>query len=92
MGPTENNCIDKAEFYGTLLYNESLSGYTIWRGFKGFNIGGATVSSKHANFIINHQDSATAAEIEALIHLVQTKIREQTIIELMREVLIIGDC
>ncbi|MCE0724754.1 MULTISPECIES: UDP-N-acetylmuramate dehydrogenase [Legionella] len=60
-------------------------------GLKGFNIGGAVVSQKHANFIINHQGSATAADIEALIHLVQTKVREQTTIELMREVHIIGD-
>lgn len=60
-------------------------------GLKGFNIGGAVVSPKHANFIINHQGSASAADIEALIHLVQTKVREQTTIELMREVHIIGD-
>lgn len=60
-------------------------------GLKGFNIGGAVVSQKHANFIINHQGSAIAADIEALIHLVQTKVREQTTIELMREVHIIGD-
>ena len=31
-------------------------------------------------------------DIEALIHLVQTKVKEQTTIELMREVHIIGDC
>lgn len=30
-------------------------------------------------------------DIEALIHLVQTKVKEQTTIELMREVYIIGD-
>ncbi|MDR3501096.1 MAG: UDP-N-acetylmuramate dehydrogenase [Legionella sp.] len=60
-------------------------------GLKGFSLGGAKVSQKHANFIINHQGSASAADIEALIHLVQTKVREQTTIELMREVHIIGD-
>lgn len=49
------------------------------------------VSQKHANFIINHQGSASAADIEALIHLVQTKVREQTTVELSREVHIIGD-
>jgi UDP-N-acetylmuramate dehydrogenase len=61
-------------------------------GLKGFNIGGAMVSQKHANFIINHEGSACAADIEALIHLVQTKVREQTTIELIHEVHIIGDC
>lgn len=60
-------------------------------GLKGVSIGGAVVSEKHANFIINHQGTATAANIEALIHLVQTKVREQTSIELIREVHIIGD-
>ncbi|WP_045096330.1 UDP-N-acetylmuramate dehydrogenase [Legionella fallonii] len=61
-------------------------------GLKGASIGGALVSQKHANFIINHQGEATAADIEALIHLVQTKVREQTAIELIHEVHIIGDC
>lgn len=61
-------------------------------GLKGISIGGAKVSEKHANFIINHEGSASAADIEALIHLVQTKVREQTTVELMREVHIIGDC
>ncbi|KTD05964.1 UDP-N-acetylenolpyruvoylglucosamine reductase [Legionella gratiana] len=60
-------------------------------GLKGFKMGGAVVSQKHANFIINHQGSAIAADIEKLIHLIQTKVREQTTIELMREVHIIGD-
>ncbi len=50
------------------------------------------VSDKHANFILNHQGSGTAADIEPLIHLVQTKVREQTTIELIHEVHIIGDC
>lgn len=60
-------------------------------GLKGYRIGGAVVSEKHANFIINHQGLATAADIDALIDLVQTKVREQTTIELVREVHIIGD-
>ena len=61
-------------------------------GLKGFSIGGAKVSEKHANFIINHEGKASAADIEALIHLVQTKVHEQTQIELIREVHFIGDC
>ncbi|MFT4058985.1 MAG: UDP-N-acetylmuramate dehydrogenase [Legionella sp.] len=60
-------------------------------GLKGLSIGGAKVSEKHANFIINHHGEATAADIEALIHLVQTKVCEQTKVELVREVHIIGD-
>lgn len=61
-------------------------------GLKGFRLGGAMVSLKHANFIINHEGTATAADIEALIHLVQTKVYEQTAVELIREVHFIGDC
>ncbi|CAM2745553.1 UDP-N-acetylenolpyruvoylglucosamine reductase [Legionella steigerwaltii] len=85
MSPTENVCNLNGEYPGTLLYNEPSVEYTTWR------VGGAMVSQKHANFIINHRGSATATDIKALIHLVQTKVREQTTIELMREVHIIGD-
>lgn len=59
---------------------------------KGFRIGGAMVSQKHANFIINYEGSASSEDIEALIYLVQTKVKEQTTIELVHEVHIIGDC
>ncbi len=61
-------------------------------GLKGYMLGGAMVSTKHANFIINHEGKAKATDIEALIHLVQTKVKEQTGIELIREVHIIGEC
>jgi UDP-N-acetylmuramate dehydrogenase len=59
-------------------------------GLKGFTIGGAVVSPKHANFIIN-TGTATAADIEALIETVQTKVRECCGIGLEREVRIIGE-
>jgi UDP-N-acetylmuramate dehydrogenase len=59
-------------------------------GLKGFCIGGACVSDKHANFIINNGD-ATAAEIEALIAHVAATVQEQHGIELLREVHIIGE-
>ena len=58
---------------------------------KGARIGGATVSEKHANFIINHEGKATANDIELLIQQVQTTVYEQTGRELMREIHIIGD-
>jgi UDP-N-acetylmuramate dehydrogenase len=60
-------------------------------GLKGKSIGGAVVSEKHANFIINHQGTASANDIESLIQLVQKTVREQTAIELIREVHVIGD-
>lgn len=60
-------------------------------GLKGFRLGGAMVSNKHANFIVNYEGLATAADIESLIFLVQNKVRERTMIELIREVHVIGD-
>ena len=60
-------------------------------GVKGQRLGGAMVSEKHANFIINDQGMASAADIESLIQLVQKTVLEQTAIELVREIHIIGD-
>jgi len=60
-------------------------------GLKGTQLGGAMVSEKHANFIINHQGRACASDIEALIDLVQKTVLEKTSVELVREVHIIGD-
>jgi UDP-N-acetylmuramate dehydrogenase len=59
-------------------------------GLKGFAIGGAQVSPKHANFIVN-VGRATAADIEALIDHVQHTVRAKTGIELAREVRIVGE-
>ncbi len=59
-------------------------------GLKGFRIGDASVSEKHANFIINH-GSARAADIEALILHVQKTVAARSGIELHTEVRIVGE-
>ncbi|CAG0124867.1 UDP-N-acetylmuramate dehydrogenase [Rhodocyclaceae bacterium] len=59
-------------------------------GLKGRQIGGARVSEKHANFIVN-VGGATAADIEHLINEVQAVVWQQTGIELRPEVRIIGE-
>ena len=59
-------------------------------GLKGKRIGGAQVSEKHANFIVN-TGGATAAEIENLINEVQAVVEQQTGVRLQCEVRIIGD-
>jgi len=59
-------------------------------GLKGTAIGGARVSEKHANFIVNPDGSATAAEIETLIGQVQARVKDMFGIELVREVRIVG--
>lgn len=59
-------------------------------GLKGHRIGDASVSEKHANFIINH-GSARAADIEALIRHVQRTVAEVHGVELTTEVRIVGE-
>ena len=59
-------------------------------GLKGFTLGGAQVSPKHANFIVN-LGGATARDIESTIDHVQLAVFERTGIELVREVRIVGD-
>ncbi len=59
-------------------------------GLKGFKIGDAQVSEKHANFIIN-TGTATAADIEQLIAYVQTQVSKKHGINLQTEVCIVGE-
>jgi UDP-N-acetylmuramate dehydrogenase len=59
-------------------------------GLKGFRIGGASVSGKHANFIINH-GQATAADLERLIQHVQETVEKVHGIRLNPEVRIVGE-
>ncbi len=59
-------------------------------GLKGFRIGGASVSRKHANFIIN-DGAATADDLEKLIAHVQATVLQQKQIRLAPEVRVIGE-
>lgn len=59
-------------------------------GLKGFSIGGASISSKHANFIIN-EGAASADDLERLILKVQEVVFEQYKIKLIPEVKFLGD-
>lgn len=58
-------------------------------GLKGCRIGGAVVSDKHANFILN-DDHATASDIELLIKHVQKTVLERQGVMLQTEVRIVG--
>ena len=59
-------------------------------GLKGERIGGAMISPKHAGFILN-VDRASAADVYALINLVENKIYDRFGVRLEREVRLIGE-
>ena len=59
-------------------------------GLKGFQIGDASVSRKHANFIINH-GRATAADLERLIAHVRAEVERMHGVALEPEVRIVGE-
>lgn len=59
-------------------------------GLKGYRIGGAEVSTVHANFIVN-AGGATANDIKQLSEFVQQKVAEKFGIELKREIILLGE-
>ena len=59
-------------------------------GLKGRHVGGACVSEKHANFIINMGD-ATSSDIERLIELIRATVYEKHAVKLIPEVKVIGE-
>lgn len=58
-------------------------------GLKGYTVGGASVSQKHAGFVINKGD-ATASDVRAVIAHVQDEVERQFGVRLETEVLFIG--
>ena len=59
-------------------------------GLKGYKIGGAQVSEKHAGFIIN-KENATSSDIQELIKFVQEKVYEKSGEKIQLEIEIIGE-
>ena len=59
-------------------------------GLKGFKIGSASISEKHANFIVN-QGGATAGDIENLINHTRQVVKKNYDIDLQLEVRIMGE-
>ena len=60
-------------------------------GLKNLEHGGARVSDKHANFIVNPKGAARARDIEWLIDRIRTVVKEETGVELQTEVRIVGN-
>ena len=89
--------------FKNLLYSNDLNRFESWAvkgklpaakfieeaGLKGAKIGGAMVSDKHANFILNF-DNATADDVVQLISLVKTKVRDEFNVQLEEEVQCVG--
>ena len=59
-------------------------------GLKGTRIGGAEISTVHANFFVN-QTGATAADVKALIDLTRRTVRQKFGIELELEIELVGE-
>jgi UDP-N-acetylmuramate dehydrogenase len=59
-------------------------------GLKGFGIGDAGVSIKHANFIVN-KGNASASNVIRLIEHIKSIVKEKTGIELETEIIVMGD-
>lgn len=59
-------------------------------GLKGFSVGGAEVSVKHAGFVIN-KNGATSADVKELIAVVQKRIKEAFGIDIEREVIYVPE-
>ena len=59
-------------------------------GLKGYKIGGAVISEKHANFIIN-SGNAKARDVEKLINFIQATVKKEKFVELHTEVKIVGE-
>ena len=58
-------------------------------GLKGYRVGGAGVSEKHAGFVVNYGD-ATAADVHAVIEHVQDEVKRQFGVHLEPEVRFLG--
>jgi UDP-N-acetylmuramate dehydrogenase len=78
MGSTFKN---PADGYAGQLIEEA--------GLKEYRVGGASVSSQHANFLINEGD-ATAQDVRALIEHIQREVKLRSGVELALEVELLG--
>ncbi|MBE9156655.1 UDP-N-acetylmuramate dehydrogenase [Nodosilinea sp. LEGE 06152] len=59
-------------------------------GLKGYRLGNAQISERHANFIVN-LGGASAADIRQLIHHIQTEVADRWAVQLQTEVKFVGE-
>lgn len=89
--PNAGSTFKRLEHGSADMPQQIAPGYYIEQtGLKGYRIGGAEVSTLHANFIVN-AGGATAADIKQLSEFVQQKVTEKFGIELHREIILLGE-
>ena len=84
LGPPSSGCVfrnPEGDHAGRLIDQA---------GAKGLRVGGAVVSDRHANYILN-VDGATAAEVRELIARVRERVRERSGVVLETEVKLLGE-
>lgn len=84
LGPPSSGCIFRnpdGDYAGRLIDAA---------GTKGLRVGGAVVSDRHANYILN-TGSATARDVLALIGQVQARVRDHAGTDLATEIKMLGD-
>lgn len=84
LGPPSSGCIfrnPEPEHAGRLIDAA---------GAKGLRVGGAVVSDRHANYVLN-TGGATAADVLALVELVRARVRDRWGIELATEIKLVGE-
>ena len=89
--PNAGSTFKRLEHGSAEMPTQIAPGYYIEQaGLKGYRIGGAEVSTLHANFIVN-AGGATAKDIKRLSEVVQKKVAEKFGIELHREIILLGN-
>jgi UDP-N-acetylmuramate dehydrogenase len=89
--PNAGSTFKRLEHGATEMPTQVAPGYYIEQaGLKGYRIGGAEVSTLHANFIVN-VGNATAQDIRDLSEYVQSKVAEKFGVFLQREIILLGE-
>lgn len=82
--------VTEAEFWAKAKYKLPVGFLTERLDLRGTRVGGAMLSEKHGNVIINPDGKATADDVVQLITIIKTRIRDQLGIQLQEEIQYVG--